>query len=83
MVQVVVVTSADCHLCGDAVECLAELSREFPLDVREVDIGSPEGRDIVRVHRPAMPPAILVDGALFSVGRLPRKKLRRKLERAA
>lgn len=83
MVQVVVVTSPGCHLCGDAVECLAELSREFPLDVREVDIGSPEGRDIVRVHRPAMPPAILVDGALFSVGRLPRKKLRRKLERAA
>ena len=30
-----------------------------------------------------MPPAVIVDGLLFSAGRLPRKKLRRRLERAA
>lgn len=44
---------------------------------------TPEGRELVQIHRPAMPPAILVDGALFSAGRLSRKKLRRLLERAA
>jgi len=51
--------------------------------VREVDIASAEGRRILERYRPPMPPAVLVDGELFSSGRLPRKKLRRYLERAA
>lgn len=83
MVDVVLVTSSPCHLCEDALEVLSELSREFPLSVREVDIRSPEGARIVADHRPPMPPAVLVNGALFSSGRLPRKKLRRYLETAA
>jgi len=83
VVDVVVVTSTSCHLCEDALEVLSELSREFPLSVREVDIRSPEGARIVADHRPPMPPAVLVHGALFSSGRLPRKKLRRYLETAA
>lgn len=83
MIEVVVLSAPDCHLCEDALEALADLGREFPLEVREVGMDTPEGRELVRVHRPAMPPAVLVDGALFSVGRLPRKKLRRLLERAA
>ncbi|MBI3647581.1 MAG: glutaredoxin family protein [Actinobacteria bacterium] len=83
MTEIVVVTSPACHLCEDALEALAELSEEFPLSVREVDMASPEGRQLVERHRPSMPPAVLVDGVLFSSGRLPRKKLRRYLERAA
>jgi len=82
-VEVVVVTSPSCHLCEDALAALAELAAEFPLSVREVDIGSAEGGRIVERYRPAMPPAVLVDGELFSAGRLPRGKLRRYLERAA
>jgi len=35
----------------------------------------------VAVHRPAMNPLVLVDGAFFSSGRLPRKKLITLLER--
>jgi len=83
VVDVVVVTSTSCHLCEDALEALSELSREFPLSVREVDIRSLEGARIVADHRPPVPPAVLVDGALFSSGRLPRRKLRRYLETAA
>ena len=83
MVEVVVVTSPACHLCEDALGALAELAREFPLSVREVDIRSEEGVAFVERHRPPMPPAVLLNGALFSCGRLPRKKLRRLLERAA
>ena len=83
MVDVVVVTSTSCHLCEDAVQVLAELSREFPISVREVDIRSPAGARIVADHRPPTPPAVQVNGALFSSGRLPRKKLRRYLETAA
>lgn len=83
MTEVVVLSAPVCHLCEDALEALAELAREFPIRVREVGMESPEGRELVRLHRPAMPPAVLFDGFLFSVGRLPRKKLRRLLERAA
>lgn len=83
MTDVVVLSSPGCHLCEDALEALSDLAREFPIRVREIDMASPEGRALVRAHRPAMPPAVLVDGVLFSAGRLPRRKLRKLLERAA
>ena len=83
MTDVVVLSSPACHLCEDALDSLAELRREFPIRVREIGMETPEGRALLRIHRPAMPPAVLVDGSLFSVGRLPRKKLRKALERAA
>jgi hypothetical protein len=80
-VEVVVVRSPACHLCEDATEALGELGREFPLRVRIVDMESPDGRVIVTEHRPALFPAVVIEGELFSAGRLPRKKLRRLLER--
>jgi len=83
MTDVVVLSSPACHLCEDALETLAELGSEFAIRVREVGMETPDGRELLRIHRPAMPPAVLVDGSLFSVGRLPRKKLRKALERAA
>jgi hypothetical protein len=81
--EIVLITSSACHLCHDARAALDELSREFPIELRVVDIASAEGRRIVERFRPPMPPAVLVNGALFSFGRLPRKKLRRKLQEAA
>lgn len=83
MIDVVVLTSDACHLCDDALETLAELAREYPLSIRSIDIDSEEGRALVARHRPPMPPAVLIEGELLSSGRLPRKKLRRLLERAA
>lgn len=83
MTEVIVLSSPGCHLCEDALEALSDLAREFPIRVREIGMGSPEGLVLVREHRPAMPPAVLVDGDLFSAGRLPRRKLRKLLERAA
>lgn len=83
MIDVVVLTSPACHLCEDALEGLEELAREYPLSVRKIDMTSEEGTALVARVRPSMPPAVLIDGQLFSSGRLPRKKLRRLLERAA
>ncbi|WP_421734519.1 glutaredoxin [Cellulomonas sp.] len=80
-VPVVVVHAEACHLCDDAVEALTELSRTLPLEVRVVELESAEGASLVAVHRPAMNPLVLVDGAYFSAGRLPRKKLAKLLER--
>lgn len=83
MREVVVLTSPACHLCEDALEALATLAPEFDLSVREIDIASPDGRSLAERFRPPLTPAVIVDGALFSSGRLPRRKLRRYLERAA
>ena len=81
-IDVVVVRSPACHLCDEAIVALGEIGRTFPLDVRVVEIDSEEGRAIVTRYRPALSPAVVIDGGLFSSGRLPRKKLRRMLERA-
>lgn len=77
---VTVVHAEACHFCDDAEQALARLAEEFPLAVRVVEIDSLEGRQLVDVHRPAMNPLVLLDGAYFSSGRLPRKKLTRLLE---
>ncbi len=82
MHDVTLLTSPACHLCEDALQALEELGRDFPLSVCEIDMLSPEGRSLVQRFRPPMPPAVIIDGALFSFGRLPRKKLRRYLERS-
>jgi alkyl hydroperoxide reductase subunit AhpF len=80
-IEVFVVRSPACHLCEDAIEALAEIGRTFPLDVRVVEIDSQEGRAIFARHRPALSPAVVIDGRLFSSGRLPRKKLQLMLGR--
>jgi hypothetical protein len=55
---------------------LTELRRESEFAVERVEADSDRGRSLVSQHRPAMFPLILVDGVFFSVGRLPRGKLR-------
>ena len=77
---VTVVHAEACHFCDDAEQALARLAEEFPLEVTVIEVDSAEGRRLVDVHRPAMNPLVLVDGAYFSSGRLPRKKLTRLLE---
>lgn len=79
---VTVVHAPACHFCVDADDVLGELARERRIDLRRVEIDSPEGRTLVALHRPAMNPLVLLDGAFFSSGRLPRKKLVRVLQAA-
>lgn len=72
---VVVVTAPACHFCEEATEHLAEVATRYPMDLRQVEITSPEGARLVAEHRPALNPLVLVDGQFFSAGRLPRRKL--------
>ena len=78
--QVTVVHAPACHFCEDAEAQLAGLAQRFAMEVRRVELDSPEGRDLVARHRPAMNPLVLIEGQFFSSGRLPRKKLSRLLE---
>lgn len=68
-----------CHLCEDAhTELLDRVARgQVILDL--VSLDSPQGQALVAHHRPALFPLVLIDGHLFSAGRLPRRKLDRLL----
>jgi hypothetical protein len=78
---VTVVHATGCHFCADADTALAHLAQTYPLTVDRVDVRTPAGQELIRIHRPPMYPLVLVDGAFFSAGRLPRKKLARMLDR--
>ena len=77
--QITVVTARGCHFCEDARNALAELGRFYPLAMEEVAAHSPAGEALVLEHGTGMFPLVLVDGAFFSAGRLPRRKLARLL----
>ena len=81
-IQMVLVTSTACHLCEHAKDILARLTHEYPMQCREVDITSDEGRKIVRHHRAPFPPILLIDGRFHCHGRVSEKKLRNVLDHA-
>ena len=68
-----------CHFCADAQAALAELGRDFAIQVDLVAADSDAGQALIGAHRPAMFPLVLLDGAYFSVGRLPRRRLSAQL----
>lgn len=70
---VTVVTSEACHFCEEAVEDLSRRADE--LDLTIIPAATPRGRELIQRHLPAMFPLVLIDGAFFSSGRLPRRKL--------
>ena len=80
-VQVTVVQSPSCHYCADAHQALKQLADDgHPVEVTTLDVRDPAGQELMRRHGAAMSPLVLVDGAFFSQGRLPRRKLARLLQ---
>ncbi|MDP8970739.1 MAG: glutaredoxin [Actinomycetota bacterium] len=79
--EVVLLTQVHCAFCGDAKQLLDRLASEYGLEVREVDLSSPEGTELARAHGILFPPGILVDGEAVSSGRPSERRLRRELER--
>ena len=79
-VQITVVDSEACHFCADAHEVLEGFATSYPLTVESIDVRSDAGRTLMTRHRAPMSPLVLVDGAFFSSGRLPRRKLEKVLK---
>jgi hypothetical protein len=77
--EITVVHAQACHFCEDASKILEELALEFPLHIERIGADEPRGRELVAEHRVPMYPLVLVGGAFFSFGRLPRRKLRKLL----
>lgn len=78
-VAVTLLTQADCVLCERAKEVLRRTSEEHLTDVTVVDLTTDAGLALALKHSVLFAPGVLVDGKVFSHGRLSEKKLRRHL----
>jgi len=81
--EVTVLSQPDCRFCEIAAAVLDRVGHDHRLAIRRVDLDSDEGRELAARHGIAFAPGILLDGEMFSYGRLSERRLRRHLERAA
>lgn len=82
-IEITVVKSPSCHYCTDAHRALEQLAADGHMfGVVTLDLRHASGQDLMRRHGAAMSPLVLVNGAFFSQGRLPRRKLARFLQRS-
>lgn len=79
MTTITLLTQSSCASCVQAKEVLARLALTYSLQVHEIGLDTEEGLALATRHGVLFTPGILIDGGLFSYGRLPEKKLRRKL----
>jgi len=71
-----------CHNCAAAKKIFDEIMPEFKdkVEVKEIDIASPEGQELVQKYSIMASPGIVIDGELFSTGGVSKEKLIEKLK---
>lgn len=79
--RITLLTQDDCAFCDQAKNVLARLGDHHLLQVQEIRLDSGQGRALAVRHAVLFAPGVLLNGAMFSHGRLSEKKLRRALER--
>ncbi len=77
--QVLLVTSTDCHLCEHARRVLACMAQRYPLSVSEVLWASEEGRRLAARDGIVFPPGVYLDGSFWGYGRLSEGRLEKWL----
>lgn len=82
MTDITILTQSSCPSCERAKEILSRLELELTLNVREVGLDTEEGRNLALQHGVVFAPGILINGELFSYGRLSENKLRAQLSSA-
>ena len=76
---VTVVESEACHFCADAHQALADLAATIRWWRPPSTSARKPGGLLMARHRATMSPLVLLDGAFFSNGRPPRRKLAKNL----
>lgn len=79
MTSITLLTQPSCSSCDRAKEILSRLVLEFPLTVQEVGLDTEEGKSLAIKHAVMFAPGVLIDGEMFSYGRLSENKLRKRL----
>lgn len=82
MTDITILTQSSCPSCERAKEILSRLELELTLNVREVGLDTEGGRNLALQHGVVFAPGILINGELFSYGRLSENKLRARLSSA-
>lgn len=80
-VPITLLTQPACGLCDVAKSILSRLGEHYPLSVTEISLDTEAGRRLAAQAAVVFAPGVLVDGQLFSFGRLSESKLRRLLDR--
>ena len=74
-------TMIGCHNCAEAKKIFDEIMPEYPeIEVKEIDITSAEGQELVSKYAVLASPGIIIDDELFSTGGVNRDKLVEKLK---
>jgi glutaredoxin len=81
MIDITVLSQADCPFCDHAAAVLDRVGQDYPLAVRRLGLDTDEGRRLASRHQVLFAPGIVLDGQLFSYGRLSERRLRRHLTR--
>lgn len=79
--QVTLLTQSDCAHCDHAKDVLARVGNDYPLDMHEIGLETPEGQGLAAVHGVLFAPGIVLDGQAFGFGRVSERRLRRELAR--
>lgn len=81
VIEVTVLTQPDCAFCDHAAAVLDRVGADYPLTVRHIELASEQGAELAARHGVLFAPGILIDGQVFSFGRLSERRLRRELTR--
>lgn len=81
MIKLQLLTAPGCSHCAQAKAVLEKVKKDYPdLQVKEIDMTTPEGQEMVTKYQIMSSPGVVINGELFSTGGLDEKKLREKLE---
>jgi glutaredoxin len=78
MTVITLLTQPDCGFCNHAKTILADIARDLPITVTEIDLGSPEGQQLGQGWV-LFAPGLLIDGQPFGYGRISQRRLRQAL----
>ena len=79
--QVTLISQHGCELCERAHALLERLGSDYPIEMRVVDLASPEGQSLAERGGMMFPPGLFLADEPFSYGRVSERRLRRELDR--
>ena len=79
MIDLILLTASDCHLCAHGEHVLDELAADGLVRWREVGADSDEGRALAAAAPPVRPVLLEAEGRVVAYGRLSARRLRRQL----
>tara|TARA_B100000508_G_scaffold60333_1_gene47023 strand:+ start:80236 stop:80493 length:258 start_codon:yes stop_codon:yes gene_type:complete len=79
MIKVTLVRPEGCHHCKEVKNTLEGMRDEFPdISIEEIDMVTPEGRELVQKYQMLSSPGILINDEFFAFGGATEEQFRKK-----